>query len=73
MRNQTDAADKNEITGFWTKVMRGNHAAEDLSEIKVQIKASELLSKHLGMFKESKESEESRSAIEFVGDEHLAD
>ena len=70
MQNQAEEANEKEITEFWTEVMRGKRSAEDLSEIKVQIKASELLSKHLGMFKESKESPRK---IEFVGDEHLPD
>ena len=65
MPKQIKVADKEEVAAFWTEVMRGNLTVE-----KDQLKASEFLSKYLGMFKESKES--SRQ-VQFVGNDSVAD
>ena len=71
MPRKGKVANKNEIAAFWTKVMRGDPAADDIPPgIKEQLKAAEFLGKHLGMFKEAMEVVEQ---IEFVGDEYIED
>ena len=70
-KKQKEVADEIEVAAFWTEVMRGGLAADDRPPgMKDQLKATEFLGKHLGMFKESKETP---GQIEFVGDEDLAD
>jgi len=70
-KKQKEVADETEVAAFWTEVMRGAPAADERHPgVKDQLKATEFLAKHHGMFKESKEVPEQ---IEFVGDEELAD
>jgi len=67
----TKVASKEEVAIFWTQVMCGVPSIDgDPPGLKDRLKASELLSKYLGMFKESKES--SRQ-VQFVGNDNVAD
>jgi len=68
---RTKVANKKEVAAFWTTVMRGAPMADgNLPDMKDQLKASEHLGKHHGMFKESKESP---GQVKFVGNDHVAD
>lgn len=70
-KKQKKVADETEVAAFWTEVMRGHLAADERPPgVKDQLKATEFLGKHLGMFKESKEMP---GQIEFAGDEDIAD
>ena len=71
MPRKKKVANEEEVASVLTALMRGEGMGDAcLPGIKDQLKAAELLGKHLGMFKGK---EDKKEAIEFVGDEALAD
>jgi len=71
MPRKKKVASEKEVASVLTALMRGESTGGEQSPgVKDQLKATELLGKHLGMFKGK---EETLEAIEFVGDEQLAD
>ena len=71
MPESIKVASKEEVAVFWTQVMCGVLSIDgDPPSLKDRLKASELLSKHLGMFKENKESSKQ---VQFVGIDNVAD
>ena len=64
-------ADESEVAAYFTGVMRGDEAADKSQPgVKDQLRAAELLGKHLGMF-EKRERGFDGETMEFVGDEEL--
>jgi len=71
MPRKKKVADIEEIASVLTAIMRGEAVGDgDPPGIKDQLKATELLGKHYGMFKPK---EEVPGQIEFFGDEDIAD